>query len=245
MNSGVLAIYDLIASEPYKCTLPTSRKLSKANANSFDIQDVGQGNIIVIHKSAHIGDKTEIRLSGSNNILYVGRDCYLREASVEMKGQAGAVIFSNRSGTTAGKIKLTGNGSGVALGWRASWGGGAAMAAEGKCIVVSDDCMLSNDVLLRTSDSHGIFDLESRERINPAKDVVVGDHVWLGNGVRVNKGSRIARGCIVAQGAIVAGRLDDQHSIYAGTPAQRKRSGISWSRTGNYDDIPSIYRDII
>ena len=45
-------------------------------------------------------------------------------------------------------------------------------------IKIGSDCMFSNSIIVRTSDSHPIYNNEGN-RTNPAKNVVIGNHVWI------------------------------------------------------------------
>ena len=57
--------------------------------------------------------------------------------------------------------------------------------------------MVSKDVSIRTGDSHSIIDLKTKKRINFGKDVVIGNHVWLGLNTSILKGVRIGNNSIV------------------------------------------------
>lgn len=67
------------------------------------------------------------------------------------------------------------------------------------------------------------------ERINPAADVILGDHVWVGLKVQVLKGVRVGEHSILAAGCVVI-RDVPAHTIVAGVPAKPIRSGITWAR---------------
>ena len=138
-----------------------------------------------------------------------------------------------------GRIVVRGR-SKVSIGAETTWESGVMLAGMGCSIVVGRDCMLSNQVMLRTSDGHGIFDAEGR-CINPAESVRLADHVWLGNGARVSKGSSIGEGVIVGQLSLVVGTLD-AYSLYVGSPTRQLRTGVTWSRTMKWDDVPARYR---
>lgn len=138
-----------------------------------------------------------------------------------------------------GKIVVRG-GSKVSIGAETTWESGVMLAGMGSSIVVGRDCMLSNQVMLRTSDGHGMFDATG-QCLNPAESVRLADHVWLGNGARVSKGSSIGEGAIVGQLSLAVGPLH-AYSLYVGTPARQLRTGVTWSRTMSWDDVPLQYR---
>ena len=77
---------------------------------------------------------------------------------------------------------------------------------------------------------HGIFDLATGERINLARDVMIGDHVWIGASARLLKGAAIGNGSIVGANSVVTGRFPENVAL-AGNPARIVREGVRWSHT--------------
>ncbi len=109
---------------------------------------------------------------------------------------------------------------------------GAHIAAiEGHSVTIGKDCMLSEDVVITNSDSHSI--LSNNIRINPAKDVKIGDHCWLGRRVTVLKGVIIPDNCVIGTNSTVTKSPESPASIYAGSPAKLVRQGVSWKRERN------------
>ena len=103
-------------------------------------------------------------------------------------------------------------------------------ACESKKITVGNDCMFSNKIQLRTSDSHSILD-ENAKRINLGGDIEIGNHVWIGNEVMVLKGTTIPDNCIVGARSIVTASLcAPPNSIIAGIPARVVKTNINWKR---------------
>jgi len=66
-------------------------------------------------------------------------------------------------------------------------------STEGGEIIIGRDCMLANDIDIRTGDSHSIISNDSGERINHAQDVNLKDHVWVGAHVRILKGTTLVK----------------------------------------------------
>jgi acetyltransferase-like isoleucine patch superfamily enzyme len=73
---------------------------------------------------------------------------------------------------------------------------------------------------------HSILDA-SGERTNPAADVSIGAHVWVGQRAMILKGAKIGDNCVVGAGAIVVGTIP-ANSLCVGVPAKTIRSGVSW-----------------
>lgn len=99
---------------------------------------------------------------------------------------------------------------------------------EGTKIVIGRDCMFSANITLRAGDSHSVIDAATGERINHSKDIIVGDHVWIGNTVIVTKGTIIGEHSVVATGSVVAGKTFSANSAIGGNPAKVIKEGVSW-----------------
>jgi acetyltransferase-like isoleucine patch superfamily enzyme len=129
-----------------------------------------------------------------------------------------------------GTFHIRQTGSKIAIGPRTTFVTAYLFALEGRAITIGDDCMFSSGIIIRTSDEHSIIDLETNQRINPAADVIISEHVWLGEGVTVNKGSFIAKEVVVGAKSLVTGSLAEHNSIYGGVPAKVLRRGVGWDR---------------
>ena len=96
-------------------------------------------------------------------------------------------------------------------------------------IKIGKNCILSYDIEIRNTDSHEIFSMLNGKRINKGKEVIIEDKVWIGTRCIVLKGSIIEEGAILGAGSILSGRVES-NSIYAGIPAKKIKSEISWKR---------------
>ena len=98
--------------------------------------------------------------------------------------------------------------------------------------------MISNNVHIRTSDSHPFFDIQSGKRLNSAKNVYIGRHVWIAPYSAVYKGVHIGEGSITASHSLVTHDIPE-NVIAAGLPAKIVKTGIRWSREDVlYHDYP-------
>ena len=68
---------------------------------------------------------------------------------------------------------------------------------EGSSITINEDCMFSNGIQIRSTDSHSIID-STGKRINYAEDITIGEHCWIGLGCIILKGTTIAPHTVVA-----------------------------------------------
>ena len=103
-------------------------------------------------------------------------------------------------------------------------------AVEGKRIILGRDCMLSNNVNIRTTDSHSIIN-GSGKRTNPGADIVIGNHVWIGFESLILKGTIIPNNCIIGARSILTSSLRaEDNDIIVGAPAKVLKKGHAWKR---------------
>jgi acetyltransferase-like isoleucine patch superfamily enzyme len=96
-------------------------------------------------------------------------------------------------------------------------------------IRIGADCMISGGVTINNSDAHTIFDLETGNRVNHARDVVIGDRVWLAERVMVGKGTRIGSGSVIGAASFASGMIPE-NVVAAGVPARILRRNVGWKR---------------
>ncbi|GHT37488.1 hypothetical protein AGMMS49593_04620 [Endomicrobiia bacterium] len=101
---------------------------------------------------------------------------------------------------------------------------------QDETIRIGNDCMFGWDITIFASDFHTLFNKETGIPVNNAKDVVIGDHVWVGYGVVVMKSSKVASNSVIGARAVVAGHFDETNIVLAGNPAAVVKRGINWSR---------------
>ena len=144
---------------------------------------------------------------GNNNTIEFGKSCIARNGSFYIENNGNAIITGDNT-EYAGKIHV-------------------AVTESTKC-VVGNNCLFSSEIVIRTGDSHSVLN-ESGERINPAKDVVIGNHVWIGHRVLITKGVSIPENSIVGTGAILTKAIDKCGVVIAGVPAKIVKENINWN----------------
>lgn len=148
-----------------------------------------------------------VAMSGGNATARIGR---LRRAiDVSLRVSEGGTLEIGANTSFRGKV--------------------AIHASEGCRISIGEDCMFSSNILVRTTDSHAIYDLDSDERINPDADIVIGRHVWIGEGAKILKGARIGDGSVIGAGSVVSGEIP-ANCVVAGAPPRVLRENIRWER---------------
>jgi acetyltransferase-like isoleucine patch superfamily enzyme len=173
--------------------------------------------------------KTRITVRGTGNVVTIGRHSVLRECRIQICGDANSLRLGERTRATDCEIWLEDSRNRVSFGEDTVVCERTFIAAsEGTAITVGANCLFSSDLTIRSSDSHSIVSKATGVRINPARDIKIGDHVWIGHKVIVLKGSRLGSHSIVASGSVVAGRHFQTNVIVGGNPSHVLRAGVDW-----------------
>lgn len=201
----------------------------------------------IFHRKLKIKNKGSLRINkwvmGKNNTLELGSNACLRKVALKIKGSNNRIVIgANTMIGENSKIILMGNNLELIIG---EW---CTLNHDDELLVQEDNskihigsyCMFSHHINIRTSDAHPIYDIETNERTNPARNVFIGNHVWIGANVIVQKGSIIGNDCVVATYSVVNHKINPasndelQHNtIYAGIPAKAVRRDIYWKSSFN------------
>lgn len=146
-----------------------------------------------------------------------------------LRSRNNEVIFKDISTTKGITITLFGEEGQVHFGNSTCYQGAFLISTKGR-IDVGDDCMFSHDVFISQPDQHLIFDLQSKKRININKNIVIGNHVWIGRSVHILGGCQIPDNCIVGAYTVTSGKFYEKNCIIAGNPGKIIRKGIIWTR---------------
>ena len=66
------------------------------------------------------------------------------------------------------------------------------------------------------------------QRINLSKDIIIGDHVWIGQQVVILKGSNIGAQSIIGTRSLVTGKQFEKGVVIAGSPAKVMKENVTW-----------------
>lgn len=171
----------------------------------FVIFPNASGNVVVLGKNSQ--QPQEVRFEGSDNIALCGDGIKWAQISMRFVSNKALVCLGHGSIYNGTSIIVEGDGCGVEIGRNALFAPGTT---------------------IRTSDLHGIYDLETGEWLNRPKAVVIEPHTWFGQDVLLLKGSHVGGGSVVAAKALVNSELP-QFCVAAGSPAQPVKRGVCWS----------------
>lgn len=191
----------------------------------------GVGNSIQINLESKFSfiQNTRFNIKGNRNTVLVGSNVRLNTTTIQIDGDDNKIVLEdNIQGSV--RLWISGNNCQILIGKNTTIRDANIGVAEANVSAnIGDDCMLADGIDIRCSDSHSIIDLKSNQRINYAKDINIGSHVWIGRNVQILKGVSVGKDSIIASGAILTKEYPS-NSIIAGIPAQVKRTNVTWSR---------------
>jgi acetyltransferase-like isoleucine patch superfamily enzyme len=195
------------------------------------VRSVHGENNRVRYKDAEL-NSVRFDIVGNGNRIIIKPGCVLNHVTFYVRGDNHRVIIrKNCRFNGGGCVWLEGDDCVLEIGRQSSFENvHLALTEEGSKMSIGRDCMFAYSFEVRTGDSHSVLSRESNERINYAKDVHIGDHVWVAAHCIILKGVSIASDSIVASGAVVTRSFDTGGIVIGGNPAVKIKEGITWSR---------------
>jgi len=149
-----------------------------------------------------------IRIRGENNFVEFKENTSFRNTKIEVRGKNCTLIVGRGTGTGDDTY--------------------ISVRENGTKIIIGENCMFSRNSKIMTSDGHDI--LTNGVRINGAKDIVIGNNVWITDNVTVLKGVTVGDGAVLAINSTVTKDVPS-NSIVAGNPARVVKEEIEWKET--------------
>lgn len=182
-------------------------KYSNSRLKSSTIQVTGEDN------SISIGDLTtishlKITIFGSKNKLVIGNNCSVKGGEIYFWGHNCQITIADETSIISACISVL---------------------EEENSIEIGQDCMFAWGIDIRCGDGHPILDLVTGRRLNPTKNIIIGNHVWLAANVQVLKGVSIGSDCIIGARAVVTQNIP-ANSLAVGVPAKVIKTNVTWNR---------------
>ena len=175
--------------------------------------------------------RSSVTIQGHSNSLIIEEGVKLNNIKIVIKGNNNRLIFhKNVVFHEKGRIKLEDEGNLIEIGENTDFVD--CFIAVSDCnskITIGENSMFSANIIIRNSDVHSILNQNS-QRINPARDTIIGDRVWVGYGANILKGSIIENDSIIGSQSVVAGLYVPKGSIAAGNPAKIVKENIHWCK---------------
>lgn len=189
-----------------------------------------EGNVIECPGGEFMGP-FEVRFRGRRNRLLIHPRARIRHLRVVFDCDDGICSIGPNQGVAALQAVIrVGADSRVTIGDDVSTTNPVQISAvEGTEVSIGDDVMIAGSVKIRGDDGHPIFDVSTGKRVNPAQNILIGDHVWLGIESMILGGATIGDGSVVGARALVKGTFPN-NCVIAGIPARLIRRDIAWER---------------
>jgi len=136
----------------------------------------------------------------------------------------GTVIFRGRANIGHGvKISVSGT---LILGDSFSISAESSIICKEK-VSFGAHCLISWENLIMDTDFHDILDSEGNV-INPSKEIVIGDNVWIGCRCTILKGTQIGNNTVIAANSCLHSIIDGSNKIIGGNLARILKEEITW-----------------
>lgn len=188
---------------------------------------VAKGNHFLVGSS--LMKNVHLEIQGTDNEVIIEDLVQMDHLTIHIQGNHNRLVIGRENGFDHCSLWMEDDYNAMEIGEHNRFFEGSQLAAlEGTKISIGADGLYAKDVQVRTSDSHSVLDTEGK-RINPARDISIGNHVWLGDSVMVLKGSVIPDDVVVGARSLVNKHLESDGGMYVGTPAHLVKKNINWT----------------
>lgn len=190
------------------------------------IVDEGSDNQVIASEQTRNKLDVTVHFTGTRNQVIIGEDCSAKGAVFRLGGaskiEIGPRCLLQQLSVFAPRNAFVRLGKGVIFTWKTD-----IHLHEPSRVTIGDNCLIASGTWFTTSDMHSIIDKATGKRINPPGDILLHDHVWIGNKATVMKGTTIGPDSVVAAFSVVTSDVPGE-CVVAGVPARVIRSGITW-----------------
>lgn len=171
--------------------------------------------------------KNKIKVTGKNNKILIDGSMKISKTKIVIKGNNNTLHVKDGAKINGSFLEIIGDSCSIVIGKNSIIGDGCYLSAkeENITLIIGDDCMLSRNAKLMTSDGHPIF--QDGKIINSAKNITLMDKVWIADDVTVLKGVDIGRNCVIGIGSVLTKSVPAS-SVAVGNPAKIVKDNISW-----------------
>ena len=173
-----------------------------------------------------------ISFKGYNNILYCEGNVKLVGANFAFEGSNSIVYLSSAQYSQYSFTLVIYNNSTFFIGREGNMSSPINInIQENQNVIIGAECSLSSGVNIRTADIHPIYDNKSKERINFAESVFIGDHVWIGHLAYISRGVHIGSGAIVENYSFIPhSQKVSSNTFVSGNPAKVDKSDVFFTK---------------
>lgn len=183
----------------------------------------------------YILDNSKIEFKGENNILYLNGNITFKDSIIRFTGNNSIIFIDENKYPIIINARVSYD-SVLYIGKKVFISKGIDIyATERKNIIIGNECMLSYKSTFRTTDPHLIFDSKTKNRINPANSILIGDHVWIGQECLILKNTKIYSGSVIGGHSVLSNKEVLSNTLWAGNPAKKIKQDIFFTRHSAHD----------
>lgn len=198
----------------------------------IDLHLTGENNTIIFKKlSRNFKGKIRISMAASNSTILFEEGCYVASMLRMIVGQ----IHPNLGPIENVQIRIGKN--------TAFESTTITTFNSNVTIDIGEKCMFSYGINIFHTDAHPIYDINTNQIINKVKNLIIGNHCWIGANVTILKNVIIPNDCIVGWGGVVNASINskiEENCICSGNPASIVKTGITWNSNGSNGYIQNI-----
>lgn len=195
----------------------------------------GKDNVLNINQSSILTNCT-IDIVGNNNEIEINESAIINNVTFFIRGNNNKIIIGQKVRfNKGGSIWIEDYDCEAIIGENTTFEDShIAVTEPNSKIIIGKDCMFAYNIDLRTGDSHSILHSITNERINYAKNIDIGNHVWIAAHVSILKGVHISDNSVIATRAVVTKSFLDENILIGGMPAKKLKENINWNRKRIY-----------
>jgi len=170
---------------------------AKYTIDFFNAQDC------TLYIGHNIKGNINIQIHHNSSLVYIGNSCNLRKVVIDSNQKNDLIVIGNH----------------VTANINNQWRSGLRSGVGNPAIIIGDDCMFATDIVIRNTDAHPIYNIDTDKQVNyPKSLILIEPHVWIGQQVNILKDITIGACSVIALGSIVTKDIS-RFSIAKGTPA--------------------------
>lgn len=176
-------------------------------------------------------NKSQINFKGDNNVLYCEGNVKLDNAKFTFNGNNSIVYLSSAMNSQYSFNLVIYNDSTFFIGREGNMSSPINInIQENQNVIIGAGVTISSGVNIRTSDIYPIYDNQTKERVNFAKSVFIGDHVWIGHLAYISRGAKIGSGAILENNSFVPHDTEiPSNSLSVGNPVRLERDNVFYT----------------
>lgn len=176
-------------------------------------------------------NRSQIIFKGDNNLFYCEGNVKLDNAKFTFNGNNSIVYLSSAINSKYSFNLVIYNDSTFFIGREGNMSSPINInIQENQNVVIGAEVTISSGVNIRTADIYPIYDNLKKERINFAKSVFIGDHVWIGHLAYISRGVQIGSGSIIENYSFVPHNVRiPSNSVSFGNPVRIEKTGVFYT----------------